>query len=404
MATNHSTEAGHHGTRTPPRPGRRFAAWLAIGALAALQLAPAARAAGGLEISTPYAGVAGEPGNTASFDLDITSNAERRVDLAVVAVPDGWTATIRGGGFIVDGVTAGPGGAPDVTLDVEVPETATDGSYRVTVRASGGGDAVDSLDLDLRVAAASGGSVTLVTDNPALRDDASATFPFSLTLENGTPRELTFALSTESPGVGWIVNANPSGQTQVASFAVAAGADETVSVSVDPPDTVAAGTYPITVTATAGDQSATAELQVEIVGSTAFRFTTPDQRLSTNASAGQTKDFQVLVINDGTAPVSAVSLSGTAPNDWTVTFDPETVATVAPNDQGEVTVHLTPSGSAIAGDYNVTLTASTADGASETIEMRVTVDTSLSWGLIGIALILLTLVGLSWVFQRYGRR
>jgi uncharacterized membrane protein len=36
--------------------------------------------------------------------------------------------------------------------------------------------------------------------------------------------------------------------------------------------------------------------------------------------------------------------------------------------------------------------------------MRVTVDTSLSWGLIGIALILLTIVGLSWVFQRYGRR
>jgi uncharacterized membrane protein len=36
--------------------------------------------------------------------------------------------------------------------------------------------------------------------------------------------------------------------------------------------------------------------------------------------------------------------------------------------------------------------------------MRITVDTALSWGLIGIALILLTLVGLGWVFQRYGRR
>ncbi|MEX2011871.1 MAG: NEW3 domain-containing protein [Chloroflexota bacterium] len=402
MVTANSTEAGSAWTR--PQPGRRLAAWLAIGALVALPLAPAARAAGGVELSTPYAAVAVEPGNTASFALDITSNAERRVNLTVAAVPTGWTATIRGGGFIVDGVTAGPAGAPDITLDVEVPDTATDGSYRVSVRASGGGDAVDTLDLDLRVAAASGGSVTLTTDNPALRDDAAATFPFSLNLENGTPRELTFALSTESPGVGWIVNATPSGQTQVASFAVAAGAQETISVSVDPPDTVAARTYPITVTATAGDQSATAELQVEIVGNVAFRLTTPDQRLSTNASAGQTKDFQVLVVNDGTAPVTAVTLAGTAPTGWTVTFDPPTVAEVAPTDPQEVTVHLTPSGSAIAGDYNVTLSASTADGASESIEMRITVDTSLSWGLIGIALILLTLVGLSWVFQRYGRR
>jgi uncharacterized membrane protein len=87
-----------------------------------------------------------------------------------------------------------------------------------------------------------------------------------------------------------------------------------------------------------------------------------------------------------------------------VRFDPPTVAEVSPTDPQEVTVQLTPSGSAIAGDYSITLTASTADGARETIEMRVTVDTSLSWGLIGIALILLTLVGLSWVFQRYGRR
>lgn len=402
MVTANSRDAGRG--RTRPRLGRRAATWLTVGALASLLITPAARAAGGLELSTPYTSVAVEPGNTVSFALDIVSNVERRVSLAANLVPDGWKATIRGGGFIVDGVTAGPAGAPDLTLDVEVPDAAADGTYRVSVRASGGGEAIDTLDLDLRVAAASGGSVTLTTDNPALRDDATATFPFSLSLENGTPRELTFALSTESPGAGWIVNATPSGQTQVASFAVAAGAQETVSVSVDPPDTVAAGTYPITVTASAGDQTATAELVVEIVGNTSFRLTTPDQRLSTNASAGQRKDFQVLVVNNGTAPVTAITLAGTAPTGWTVTFDPPTVAEVSPTDPQEVTVQLTPSGSAIAGDYNVTLTASTADGARETIEMRVTVDTSLSWGLIGIALILLTLVGLSWVFQRYGRR
>jgi uncharacterized membrane protein len=402
MVTADSTDAARG--RTGPWLRRRLATGLAIGALASLQLAPSVQAAGGVELSTPYAAVAVEPGNTASFALDIKSNAERRVNLAATSVPDGWKATIRGGGFIVDGVTAGPSGAPDLTLDVEVPEAATDGTYRVTVRASGGGDAVDTLELDLRVASASGGTVTMTTPNPALRDKATATFPFSLSLENGTPRELTFSLSTESPGAGWIVTATPSGQTQVASFAVAAGAKQTVSVSVDPPDTVAAGTYPVTVTATAGDQTTTTELEVEIVGNVAYRLVTPDQRLSTNASAGQRKDFQVLVVNDGTAPVTAITLAGTAPEGWTVEFDPKTVDQVGAKTSQPVTVHLTPSGSAIAGDYNVTLAASTADGARETIEMRVTVDTSLSWGLIGIALIILTLVGLSWVFQRYGRR
>ncbi|HEY7589793.1 MAG TPA: NEW3 domain-containing protein [Candidatus Limnocylindrales bacterium] len=388
----------------PKRRLRRAGLALALAGLATLQLAPSIRAAGGVEISTPYAAVAVEPGNTASFDLNLASNVERRVSLAVTAVPQGWDATIRGGGFIVDGVTAGPSSSPELSLDVDVPEDAADGTYRISIRANGGGAAVDTLDLDLRVAAAAGGEVTLTTDNPALRDDANATFPFSLSLKNDTPRQLTFSLSTESPGAGWSVDANPSGQTQAASFQVDAGAQETISVSVDPPDTVAAGAYPIKVTATSGDVSATADLAVEIVGNTAYRLSTPDQNLRVTASAGQRKDFQVLVINDGTAPVNAVTLSATPPQGWNVEFEPETVDQVGTDAPQTVNVHLTPSGSAIAGDYAVTVTATTADGGNETLELRVTVETSQTWFLVGIGLIVLVLVGLSWVFQRYGRR
>jgi uncharacterized membrane protein len=385
---------------------RRLIASLTLAAYAAFAFAPAAAAAGGVELSTPYTAVAVEPGQTTSFELTLTSNAERRIQLDVGNVPDGWTATVRGGGFIVDGVTAGPDLEPELTLDVEVPEGTADGDYALSVEANGGGAAVDTLELDLRVAAAAAGTVGLETDNPLLRDDATATFPFSLTLSNDTPRELTFALSTTSPGAGWIVNATPSGQAQAASVVVAAGSSSTISVSVDPPDAAPAGTYDIGITASAGDQSAQATVQVEIVGQADLQFTTADNRLSTNASAGSRKDISVLLINNGTAPIADISLSGTGPNDWDIAFEPQTVAAVQPGEAAAqtVTAQITPSGSAIAGDYQVTLTATTADGVSETIQLRVTVDTSLSWGLVGIALIALTLVGLFWVFQRYGRR
>jgi uncharacterized membrane protein len=36
--------------------------------------------------------------------------------------------------------------------------------------------------------------------------------------------------------------------------------------------------------------------------------------------------------------------------------------------------------------------------------MRVTIETSLLWGAVGIALIALVLAGLWWTFRRYGRR
>ena len=42
--------------------------------------------------------------------------------------------------------------------------------------------------------------------------------------------------------------------------------------------------------------------------------------------------------------------------------------------------------------------------ASATADIRVTIETSLLWGAVGVALIALVLVGLWWTFRRFGRR
>jgi uncharacterized membrane protein len=79
------------------------------------------------------------------------------------------------------------------------------------------------------------------------------------------------------------------------------------------------------------------------------------------------------------------------------------VEEIPPGQVVTVTAHITPSGNAVAGDYMVTLSASTED-ADESIDVRVTVETPLLWGLLGVLLIVGTLAGLVWVFRRYGRR
>jgi uncharacterized repeat protein (TIGR01451 family) len=346
--------------------------------------------------------VAVQPGKTASFDLNVASSVQQRVNLAIVSAPADWNASLHGGGFVVDGVFAGPGLKPDVKLDVGVPSATKEGRFSVVVRASAGSQSA-TLSLDLRVAATAGGSVKLTTDNPALRDTADATFTYNLSLANDTPQDLTFTLATNGPA-GWDVKATPSGQTQAASFVVTAGSSTTVSVAVKPATDATANQYPVKVSATAGDQVASIDLTAEVIGKVDMQLTTPDQRLSTNANAGSTKDFQLVVDNKGTAPLTNVTISSSAPTGWTIKLDPATVTQVPAGQTQTVTAHMTPSGSAIAGDYVVTFTAKPADGTSQDINVRVTVDTALSWGLIGIALILLTLVGLGWVFQRYGRR
>ena len=88
---------------------RRPAVFLAAAAVFLVGLVPSVGAAGGLEVTTPYPSIAVAPGSSASFDLTITSTTEGTASLVVLGAPTGWKATIHGGGFVVQGVTAGPG-------------------------------------------------------------------------------------------------------------------------------------------------------------------------------------------------------------------------------------------------------------------------------------------------------
>lgn len=394
--------------RPPRRRGTGVTVARAVaGALLALAwLLPApALGAQGLHVTTPYPAVAVAPGSDVAFDIAVSSATPGRVNLALQGVPQGWTATLRGGGFVVDGVQATAEEPAQVTLEITVPGDAT-GTQDIVVRATSGGLTTD-LPLTLRIEAEAAGDVSLTTDFPSLRGASDATFPFSLTLSNNTPEDLTFVVEAQVPadaGPGWQATAQVSGQDQAASALVEAGSNVTIDVEVTPAENAAAGAYPVTVTATGAGSPVTAELQVEITGSYSMTLTTPDQRLNTSGSAGSAIRQTLLITNTGTAPLEGLTMSQTVPTNWRVTYEPAEIPAIPPGaDPVEVTAVITPSGDAIAGDYSVSIDASN-ENAEASQDIRVTVETSLLWGLIGVALIVAVLAGLWFVFQRYGRR
>lgn len=376
-----------------------FAGWI-LGFGALLAAAPVSLAANPVTMTTPYPSVEVAPGAKVSLKVSIETADPGRVDLALSDVPADWTATIRGGGFLVNGVQTNGSDATEVTLDIAVPEGAAAGIHRITLRGTSDGS-VATLPVDIKVTPNAAGEVTLTTDFPELKGSSDASFKFTLTLSNETPDDLTFGVVATAPP-GWTADAKVTSQAQAASALVAAGSTTSIEVSVQAPEDAAAEVYPITVQATSGDKTAEAQLSVEITGSYKLALTTPDGRLSANASAGGNTDLSLVLQNTGTADIPDVKLSATTPTGWKVTFEPDTV-TVPANGETQVTAHLTPSGSAIAGDYVTTFKAS-SDLAKADAEMRITIETSLLWGAVGLALIALVLAGLWWTFRRYGRR
>jgi uncharacterized membrane protein len=363
--------------------------------------APPVAAQAGLAITTPFPALSVQPGESATFDLTVSADEPTRADLAISGLPDGWTGSLSGGGNEVQSVFVDAATPATVTLNLHVADDAAAGVVPITV-VGRSGSTVARLELDLTVATQGGGTVSLSSDYPSLQGPVDTDFKFNLTLHNDTPGELTFALQADGPP-GWTVGIQPAGQSRAASVTVSARGNQRLEVTATPNATAEAISYPINVTVTAGDRQATAQLGVVVTGSVKMSLTTPDQRLNTTANAGSASDFTLIVSNDGTTPLSGIDLAGSGPTDWDITFDPASVPQIDANSTATVTAHITPSSNAVAGDYQVHLSA-TSEDTNESIDVRVTVETAPIWGIVGILLVAATIGGMVLVFRRYGRR
>lgn len=383
-----------------PRPVRWTGLLIAVALLA---ISPAQVMAQGLVVTTAYPSVTVDPGGTARFPLTITTDVPERVDLVVVEAPEGWEARLRGGGSTIQAVFTTAGDEPvEAALEVEVPSEAAAGPYQVVLEATAAATAPVRMTLDLLVETVDVGDVALTAQFPDLSGPADARFRFDLELSNDTNQETTFSLETVAPP-GWAVDARPSGQEQAATAVVAAGQTSRIQVTATPPTTAAAGEHSIIVRAVGGPQPAEANLTIEVTGTPSLVLTTAEGPLNARATVGSATTLNLVVTNDGTAPLANVAMAGTPPAGWTLEFTPSTIPVLEPDTQQAVTATLRPADNAIAGDYAVTVRAST-DEANDSIELRTAVETSPLGGFIGLALLAVVAVGLLVVFRRYGRR
>jgi uncharacterized membrane protein len=365
-------------------------------------LAPAVIAADALSLTTPFPAVSVSPGNRVSFNLSVKTSSSARVDLTVAGVPASWTAALHGGGFIVSAVQTSGTDATEVRLDVDVPADAT-GRTRITVTAKGNGATVD-LPLDINAEANASGEVKVESDYESLRGSSSQPFTFNLNISNQKDQDLTYSATGQGPD-GWTVDTKLTGSAQAASATVKAGGTSGVTVTVTPADNAPADTYPIQVVTTVGGEAFTTDLSVEITGSYTLTLSTPDQVLSAHGASGNVTDQTFTITNTGTAPITNVTMSASPPSNWKVEFDPTTTDAIQPDQAVTVTAHITPSGDAIAGDYEIKFTAKAKEAASgDDTTIRFTVEASILGAIVGAALIVAAIGGLYWVFRRYGRR
>lgn len=341
-------------------------------------------------------------GESASIPLKLEVTGQpQTVQLSMKEVPEGWVATFRGGGKIVNAVYVEPDNQASVDLRLEQPANAPSGKHHFVVLASGENLKAE-LSLDLIIREKLPPKLTFSTELPELQGTPSGTFRYTVTLKNEGDEDLNVSLQAQSPA-SMLVRFKLSGQ-EVTSLPLSAGESKSLSIEAQPLQELTAGKYPITIQAQSGETQASLNLTARVTGQASISITTPDGRLSGQANAGKDTPLKIVVTNTGTDAARGVKLTSTEPSGWSVTLNPKEIAEIPAGQQAEVVATIRPAEKALAGDYVITIRASSADGNNKSAEFRITVLTSTLWGVVGVALIAVAVVVVAVAVSRFGRR
>jgi uncharacterized repeat protein (TIGR01451 family) len=358
----------------------------------------------GLFLLTDYPAVTLRPGATSSINLKLQNYGlpPERLALSVAGVPSGWTATLIGGGQPVAAVLPTTNASVSFELRLEVPKEAPVGTSILTINAQGP-TATVTLPVSVTLATDLPAKIALTPQLPELRGTSKSTFEFQLTIKNDSPKKVVASLSAQAPQNFDANFTEQYGSQELNALPLDPGQSKDVKLKVRPPNTVAAGKYKVAAKVTADDASAASDLVLDITGQPKIDIAGREGVLSAKASAGVEATFPVYLTNTGTAAAEQVELSGTVPPGWKVNFEPKAVDRIAPNENKEVQVKVTPTDKTVAGDYVTTVRAA-ARGESASQNFRVQVVTSTVWGIVGIALIGGALLVMMGAVVWFGRR
>jgi len=125
--------------------------------------------------------------------------------------------------------------------------------------------------------------------------------------------------------------------------------------------------------------------------------------LSTDITAGKDNHYKIIVTNNSSISVENITLTSTEPEGWQVKFDKKKIESIEAGEKEEIDVTINPPEKTIAGDYMLTFSAA-SENSTDSIDLRTTVETPTIWGIVGIGIIVVVIVGVAIIFTRLGRR
>ncbi|MBE3113953.1 MAG: hypothetical protein IMZ59_00350 [Actinobacteria bacterium] len=217
--------------------------------------------------------------------------------------------------------------------------------------------------------------------------------------------EKTFDITVDYP-TGWIA-AVASGSTEAPAINLKFNSGESLSLMAIPLVKQEPGEYELKATFKSAVEGDTLEGSIEftavITATYEISLTTKTGILSTELTSGKDNHYKLIVTNNSSTSVESITLSSTEPEGWQVNFDKKTIESIEAGANMEIDAVINPPEKTIAGDYMLTFSAS-SENSNSSIDLRATVETPTIWGIVGIGIIVVVIIGVAVIFARLGRR
>lgn len=352
-----------------------------------------------VRLYTPYTKISVPPGQSIDYSIDVINNSStiKNVDISLSGIPQGWNYDLKSGGWKIGQLSVLPGQLKSINLKVDVPLRINKGTYHFRLLAGEFG----SLPLSITVSEKGTFTTEFTTTQSNMQGNSKSTLTYSANLKNGTAEKQLYALMANAPR-GWLVTFKSNYQP-VTSVNAEPNSTQSVTIEIKPPENAEAGTYKIPVSASTASTSANLDLEAVITGTFSMELSTPTGLLSSDITAGEEKRIEMVIKNTGTSGLQDIKFESSSPLNWTVSFDPKSIAFLQPGKSEQLTAIIKADKKSIPGDYVTNLEAKTPETTSR-VSFRISVETPMLWGWIGVLIILLASGSVYYLFRKYGRR
>jgi uncharacterized membrane protein len=351
-----------------------------------------------IEIFTPFPKIEFTTGQKIQFKVTIINKGSKTENLNLNANgPEGWNVIMKSDLYKIKSIYLGVNESRTFNVDVTTLPEQSSGNYTITITS-------ESIDSELPLSVTESG-ITLIASYPSLEGSIGEEFEFRMNVINKANKDNIIFFTAVHPE-NWDVNFQPRfGSSIIRSLEFPAGGSDVIVIDVIPPINVEPGAYDVSVLADTENIRESLTFTVYILGSYSLRTVPSNNRLSLEAAQGKANIVSINVTNTGSAPLENIVMFSDKPTGWDVDFEFDDIPILERDASRQIRVNMVPPSDAIPGDYAITLySAVQSRGISMTLNYRVTVTGSVSWGFLGLGIIAFLAILLVAIVIRLGRR